>query len=108
MFPDILQFSLRLAQIYLTVDDKKEDKLLNFHCKENRNKGSKLLLIAIGGDDAPSSSKTFLLSFLNAGKRIASISDNYLLFGLNAKENGLIVRHYVQRLISDIKILEKE
>ena len=30
MFRDILQFAPRLAQIYLTVDDKREDKLLNF------------------------------------------------------------------------------
>ena len=49
-----------------------------------------------------------MLSFLNVGKRITSSSDNYLLLGSNAKENGLIVRQYVLKLISDIEILEKE
>ena len=32
----------------------------------------------------------------------------YVLFGSNAKENGLFFNRYVQKLISDIKILEKK
>ena len=52
--------------------------------------------MTIWGDEAPNSS-TFLLSFLNFGKIIASSSDNYLLFGTNAKENGLIVCRYEQK-----------
>ena len=81
MFRDILHFAPRLAQFYVTVDDKREDKLLNFYFKENRNKDSKLFLMAIGGDESPSSDTTFLLSFLNVGNRIVSSSKNYLLFG---------------------------
>ena len=62
MFWYILQFAPRSAQFYLTVDDKREDKLLNFHCKENRNKNSILYLMAVdGGDEAPSSGKTCYL-----------------------------------------------
>ena len=48
MFQDILQFTPQLAQVYLTVDDKRENKLLNFDYEKNRNKDSKLFLIAIG------------------------------------------------------------
>ena len=108
MLRDILQFSRRLAQFYLTVDDKREDNLMNFNCKENRNKDSKLVLAAIGGDDAPISETAFSLSVLNVGERIASSSENYLLFRSNVKKCGLIVRRYVQKLRTDIKILEKE
>ena len=58
---------------------------------ERRNKDSKLFLIATGGDEIPSSDTTFLLSFLNVLKRIANSSENYVLFGSNAKENGLFL-----------------
>ena len=81
---------------------------MNFNCKENRNKDSKLVLVAIGGDDAHISDTTFSLSVLNVGERIASSSENYLLFRSNVKKCGLIVCWYVQKLRTDIKILEKE
>lgn len=59
---------------------------MNFNCKENRNKDSKLVLVAIGGDDAHISDTTFSLSVLNVGERIASSSENYLLFRSNVKK----------------------
>ena len=108
MFRDILQFAPWLAHFYLIGDGKRNNKLLQFDCKESRNKDSKLFLIATGGDEVPSTDTTFLLSFLNVLKRIANSSENYVLFGSNAKENGLLFNRYVQKLISDIKILEKK
>ena len=64
--------------------------------------------MAIGGDGAPSSGTTFLLSFLNVGKKIASSSEWYLFFESNGKKNGLILCWYVPKLIKYIKILERE
>ena len=63
MFWDILQFTPRSTQFYLTVDNKKQNKLLNFDCEKNRNKDSKLFLMAIGWDEAPSSGTVFLFVF---------------------------------------------
>ena len=108
MFQDILQFTPQLAQVYLTVDDKRENKLLNFDYEKNRNKDSKLFLIAIGWDEVPNSGTIFLLFFKKFFNRTASSSENYLLVGSNAKENWLIVHRYIQKLRSDIKIIEKE
>ena len=65
-----------------------------------------LFLFSIGGDEAPSSGTTFLVSFLNAGKRVCSSFENFLICGGNVKENGIIIRRYVNKLVSDIKYLE--
>jgi len=47
-------------------------------------------LVAIGGDGCPfgksESACSLLISFLNVGKRVASNSDNFLVFGGNAEE----------------------
>ena len=40
-----------------------------------------LFLFSIGGDEAPASGTTFLVSFLNAGKRVCSSFDNFLIWG---------------------------
>lgn len=64
--------------------------------------------MVVGGAGALGPGTTILLSFSNVGKGIVSSSKNYLVFGSNAKENGLLFRRYVQKLISDIKIFEKE
>ena len=64
--------------------------------------------MVVGGAGALGPGTTILLSFLNVGKGIVSSSKNYLVFGSNAKENGLIVHRHVRKLISEIKILQKE
>ena len=51
-----------------------------------------MFLFSIGGDEAPCSGTSFLVSFLNAGKRVCSSFDNFLIFGGNVKENGVIIR----------------
>ena len=49
-----------------------------------------------------------LLSFLNVGRRIASSFDNFLVFGANVKENCIVVRCFILKLMSDIKFIENE
>ena len=94
----------RLAQFYLHVNVERHDKLLNFESDES----SKLFLFSIGGDEAPSSGTSFLVSFLNAGKRVCSSFDNFLIFGGNVKESSIIIQRYVAKLVLDINYLESE
>ena len=53
-------------------------------------------LVAFGGDGCPfgknESACSFLISFLNVGKRVVSSSDNFLIFGGNVEETSLIVK----------------
>ena len=52
-------------------------------------------LVAFGGDGCPfgknESACSFLISFLNVGKRVASSNDNFLVFGGNVEETSLTV-----------------
>ena len=89
----------------MRVNRKRHDKLIEFDCVKIES-SSFLLLFSIGGDEAPSSGTSFLVSFLNAGKRVCSSFDNFLIFGGNVKENGIIIHRYVHKLVSDIKYLE--
>ena len=106
MYRNLIDFAPRLAKFYLTVNEKREDKLETFPEHPRKDPDSHLFLMAIGGDEAPGTGTSFLLSFLNVGLRIASSFENFLLFGSNAKENGFIVRQYVSTLLADIKLLE--
>ena len=108
MFRNLVQFSLRLAEFYIKVNMNRTDKLKNFEQIKKKNLTSILFLMAIGGDEAPITGTSFLLSFLNVGKRLASSFENYLVFGGNVKENGSIVRRYVLKLMTEIKHLESE
>ena len=108
MYRNVLEFAPRLAKLYLYVNQFREDKLKEFDKYEKKNSTSFLFTLAIGGDEAPGSGTSFLLSFLNTGKRVASSSENYLLFGANVKENGIIVRRYLSDLVSQLMELESQ
>lgn len=105
-YRDTVEFCQRLAQFYLQVNESRVDKLQSFLTLERKSPNSFLFLIAIGGDEAPGSGTSFLLSFLNVGYRIASSQENYIIFGANVKENSLVVRNYVKKLVKDLKYLE--
>ena len=83
----------------LCFDDAKFQKL---------DASSTLFLLSVGGDEAPLSGTTFLLSFINVGRRICSSYDNFLIFGGNVKENGEVVRRYLKKLHDDIRYLESK
>ena len=67
-------------------------------------------LAAFGGEGCPfgKSEKacSFLVSFLNTGKRVASSSDNFLVFGANVEESSLVVKKYAQYVYKRIAVLE--
>lgn len=65
-------------------------------------------MLSIGGDRAPGSGTAFLVSFLHCGKRVASSSENYLLFGANVDENSEFVKLFLKELVSDLIYLESK
>ena len=103
LYRNAVQYSKRLAQFYIAVNEHRDDKLKTFATMNHKSPTSLLFLVPIGGDEAPVAGTTFLISFLNVGKRIASSLENYLLFGANVKENGIIVRRYIMKLVSELK-----
>ena len=107
-YRDLVEYAPRLAKFYLAVDRYRIDKLKPFPNAVRKDQSSVLFLIAIGGDEAPVAGTTFLMSFLNVGKRIASSAENFLTFGGNVKENGMVVRRYITKLVSQLKVLESE
>ena len=104
----LITFLPRLAQFYLNVNNLRVDKLKFDFNYTLKNENSCIFLIAIGGDEAPHSGTSFLVSFLNIGKRVVSSSENFLLFGANVKENGVAVRRYISFMLSQLKTLENE
>ena len=94
MYKKLPEFALRLASFYIIVSKNMHDKLKEFNTFPKKNPESVLFFVAIGGDEVPDA--TFLISFINVCKRVASSSDNFLLLGGNVKENSSIVRQYVQ------------
>ena len=102
----LAEYALRLVQFYIKVNINRRDKLMNVKGKQDQN--AMLFLMAIGGDGAPGSGTAFLISFLNVVIRIASSSENFLLFGSNVAENSFVSRKYILELVSDIKFLESK
>ena len=51
---------------------------------------------------------SFLCSFLNIGERLASSSENFLTFGANVKENGLVVQKYVQATLKELTEIQSK
>ena len=107
MYRDIKDYLSRLAKFYLTVNEERYDKLLVFNDGKIDN-SSVLFLFTIGGDEAPGAGTSFLLSFLNAGKRVCSSFDNFLIFGGMVKESGEIVRRYLKLLMANVKYVENK
>ena len=103
-FRDIVQFLPLLASFYMKIEQQTGEKLLWFD-KENTFK------VILGGDGAPfgkyDTSCSWLVSFLNRGRHVLSSDENFLIFGANCGEESLPVRRYVQKLVSDIAIVER-
>ena len=97
---------LMLAKFYFETDQfrKPGDKLVWFGEEEGAFK------VAIGGDGAPfgkwDQSMSWLVSFLNVGPRVASPNDNFLLFGANCKEDHKVVSLFIEKLVSEIEVVE--
>ena len=96
-YRDMREYLPRLASFYLNT---KQDALKWFGQTEG------IFLVAFGGDGCPfgknESACSFLVSFLNVGKRVASSSDNFLVFGANVEETSAVVGKYVQHVCKQI------
>ena len=108
MYRCLITFLPNLAQFYLNVNNLTVDKLKFDFDYTFKNDSSYIFLIAIGGEEPPQSGISFLVLFLNIGKRVASSSENFLIFGTNVKENGVVVRRYIWFMLSQLKTLENE
>ena len=110
LYRDVRTYVPRLAQFYLRVNKSRIDKLLCFDDAkfQKLDASSTLFLLSVGGDEAPLSGTTFLLSFINVGRRICSSYNNFLIFGVNVKENGEVVRRYLKKFHDDIRYLESK
>ena len=98
-FRDLRAYLPRLAAFYLNMQTRR-DALKWFGETEGK------FLVAFGGDGCPfgknGTACSFLVSFLNAGKRVASNSDNFLVFGSNCEETSKLVKGYVQSVYKQI------
>lgn len=102
------EYVFRLAEFYLIVNEGRKDKMLQFPKILKKDPDSILFAMALGGDGAPGTGTSILLSFLNVAHRIASSAENYLLFGANVSETATVVRRYIYDLIKDVKYLESK
>lgn len=84
-YRDLLQLLFKMAQFYLSANNKRRDKLNWFGKQEGSFK------VAIAGDGAPfgkdDQALAWLVSFLNSGQRVCSSAENFLLFGANCSED---------------------
>ena len=82
---DLRQYLLMLAKFYLSENNK--ENLKSF------TESTGTLQIALGGDGCPfcknESTCSFLVTFLNVGRRVASSYDNFLIFGASCDESSV-------------------
>ena len=105
-YRDPIAFILRVAKFYLHVNEKRTDKLKSFESFSCKIRGSFLFAIAIGGNSAPGTGMSVLVSFLNIGQKIANSAEQFLLFGTDVEENLEIVTTFIRKLVHDLEILE--
>ena len=99
-FRSCVQYILRLPKFYLHVNKSRKDKL--------KCVSAMLFVLAFGGDAAPGYGTSYLVSFLNAGRRVMSSSENFIIFGGNVDETSKISSQFVMKLMTDIRHLESE
>ena len=102
-YRDLREYLPMLAKFYLSQNSK--ESLKGFA------ESTGTFQIALGGDGCPfgknESACSFLVSFLNVGRRVASSYDNLLIFGANCDESSPVVKKYVQSLLPQIGELER-
>ena len=74
--------------------------------------GNHVLLVIFGGDAAPlersECGTSFLISFTNVKRRVASNKHNFLLVGSNCKEDDSAFLDVLRNLSAEMKSLEKQ
>lgn len=103
-FRDLREYLPILASFYLKLQNSCK------HATKWFGETEGTFLIAFGGDGCPfgrnESAWSFLVSFLNTGKRVASSSYIFLTFGANCEESSLLVKMYVQTVCKQMADLE--
>ena len=107
-YRDCKEYIPRMAKFYLIVDSHRKDKLRWFPDIARKDIQSKLFCIAFGGDGAPLSGMSMLISFINVTRRINSSAENFLIFGANVDECGTVAKRFVTKFMDDIKYLESK
>ena len=64
-YRNIAEYAIRLATFYLNANERRVDKLKCFDSIQKKKNDSFIFAMAFGGDGAPGSGLSFLLSFLN-------------------------------------------
>jgi len=102
-YRDLRQYLPMLAKFYLSKNRK--ESLKGFA------ESTGTFQIALAGDGFPfgknESACSFLVSFLNVGRRVASSYDNFLIFGANCDESSPVTKKYVRSLLPQIAELER-
>lgn len=103
-YRDIGEYLPRLAKLYLTTTRK--DTLQWY----GKTEGT--FMFALGGDGCPfgkhESACSFLVSFLNVGRKVATHYDNFLVFGANCDETSPVVKKHIRLLLHQVVGLEKK
>ena len=102
-YRDLRQYLPVLAEFYLS--KKTEGSLKGF------SESSGTFQVALGGDGCPfgktESACSFLVSFMNDGRGVASSYNNFLIFGANCDESPPVVKKYVRSLLPQLSELER-
>jgi hypothetical protein len=103
-YRDLRSYLPRLASFYLKTQGSHKESLKWFGETEGT------FIVALGGDGCRfgknDTACSFLASFLNTGKRVASSNDNFLIFGANCEETSKVVHKYIQELCKQIDDLK--
>ena len=103
-YQDLLQLLFKMAQFYLSANNKRRDKFNWFGKQEGSFK------VAIGGDGAPfgkdDQALAWVFSFLNCGQHVCSSAENVLLFGANCSEDCEPLYRYVTMLGDQMRRIE--
>ena len=102
-FRDLREYLPRLASFYFRVQSRKYARIWF-----GKTEGT--FFVAFGGDGCyfgeDETVCSFLVSFLNAGRRVASCGENVLVIGGNAEESALVVEKYIQAVCKQTADLE--
>ena len=101
-YRDLREYLPRLAKFYLQKNRKATLKWFG------ETEGT--FLVAFGGDGCPfgkhESACSFLVSFLNVGRKVISSNDNFIVFGANCQETSPVVKKYVHSVVRQVADLE--
>ena len=105
-YRDLESFLLKLASLYLVIDNARPGFLNWFGLP----KGT--FQVSLGADGAPfgkyNQATAWLISFLNVGDRVASCNENHLICGANCSEEHPSMVEYGKIVRKEIEIIQRK